>query len=198
MAGKNRGDDSRFSLTSSAAFGFWPFTSTEASMKKLSLAFLIWIAAACGKVSLDAPEPTNGPLFSKDVTDRSVCQNPTPPIANIFANGWTADFLGADGTTYNKTIFISHNTISSLLICSRGNHSVVARAQANLAVNYTQLQILSSSADEKTLDDGQTKTACRAEFSTGHNFQYSFVGPCLNIQSENESADQSVTYVPSR
>ncbi len=153
---------------------------------------------ACGKANLSSPEPNNGPLFSKDVTDHRICQQAIPTGTSLFVGGWRADFAGIDGTSYSKKIFISIRSISSILICQRGSQSVVAQAQANLAVNTTQLQVLNSSSDSQTLDDGKTKSDCRAEFNQNDVFQYEFEGPCLRLRKPGESVDQAQVYIPAQ
>ena len=156
------------------------------------------VLTGCGKVNLTAPEPNNGPLSSKDVTDRRICQQATPSGTSLFVGGWRADFEGIDGTLYSKKIFVSTRSISTILICQRGNQSVVVQAQANLAVHGSQLQILNSSSDSRTLSDGKSKSECRAEFNQNDIFQYEFQGPCLRLQKQSESADQAQVYIPAQ
>lgn len=135
-----------------------------------------------GKKSKGDITVTQAGIAPVDITNRSSCRGGTPGGLTIFSKAWIVRHLTNTGLTLDREMRIQPTNLEVIVTGTWGPNSSEIHVRSGIREGNRQVEILSADSNEGSVEttNGSLKFSFAIRPMT---FRYSFVGPCLKIQT---------------
>ncbi len=137
-------------------------------------------------------DPAGGSPKSIDITDRSICNGPTPEMTWLFSSSWSSKHKLDNGVQLERIMTFSQTDVEVAVNAKYKGSFKQIKVVSDINWSETDFNFLSVDQDQVVmpLENEDYNLAFSISPST---VKYSFVGPCLQIEF---SESEKLTFVP--
>lgn len=138
-----------------------------------------------GKKSGGETMVTQAGIANTDITNRSSCRG--SGSGTIYSKAWMTRYQARNGVILERAVRFQNGSVEVAMTASYGNKTSEVRATAGMRDDGRQIEILSADSREGSIAGRGGDVSFVASLRP-MTFKYSFVGPCLKIQSTKSDA----------
>ena len=158
-------------------------------MKKIATTLIFFISLACSRSDQTVIHgASSGPGNSgKDTpSPTEICTGETPPNTTLTSHLWKLEYPGKEKTKFIETLSFQKNFLKYSKTCFLGGVSATVVAQVPYTAANGSFTLQGNDSQETTISNGSQSLLCKLSLEEKTGAQFSFKGPCLQLQAGSQ------------